>query len=101
MFSTYIFKIERGEKKMEYFILLAVIGILIAYIVVRETIVQKQIKELEEDCNNAELRAVTHFRKLNKIENLIKEEQKKPIYNRNNFTLVSKIKEVITSDQTR
>lgn len=29
---------------MEYFILLAVIGILIAYIVVRETIVQKQIK---------------------------------------------------------
>lgn len=86
---------------MEYFILLAVIGILIAYIVVRETIVQKQIKELEEDCNNAELRAVTHFRKLNKIENLIKEEQKKPIYNRNNFTLVSKIKEVITSDQTR
>ena len=48
---------------MEYFILIAVIGILIAYIVVRETIVQKQIKELEEDCNNAELRAVTHFKK--------------------------------------
>lgn len=86
---------------MEYFILIAVIGILIAYIVVRETIVQKQIKELEEDCNNAELRAVTHFRKVNKIENLIKEEQKKPIYNKNNFTLVSKIKEVITSDQTK
>lgn len=86
---------------MEYFILLAIIGILIAYIVIRETIVQKQIKELEEDCNNAELRAVTHFRKINEVENLIKEEQKKPIYNRNNFTLVSKIKEVITSDQTR
>lgn len=86
---------------MEYFILLAIIGILIAYIVIRETIVQAQIKELEEDCNNAELRAVTHFRKVNTIENLIKEEQKKPIYNRNNFTLVSKIKEVITSDQTR
>ena len=86
---------------MEYFILLAIIGILIAYIVIRETLVQKQIKELEEDCNNAELRAVTHFRKVNKIENLIKEEQKKPIYNRNNFTLVNKIKEVITSDQTK
>lgn len=86
---------------MEYLILLAVIGILIAYIVVRETIVQKQIKELEEDCNNAELRAVTHFRKINKVENLIKEEEKKPIYERNNFTLVSKIKEVITSDQTK
>ena len=38
---------------------------------------------------------------INEVENLIKEEQKKPIYNRNNFTLVSKIKEVITSDQTR
>lgn len=86
---------------MEYFILLAVIGILIAYIVVRETIVQKQIKELEEDCNNAELRAVTHFRKINKVENLIKEEEKKPIYERNNFVLERKIKEVITSDQTR
>lgn len=86
---------------MEYFILLAVIGILIAYIVVRETIVQKQIKELEEDCNNAELRAVTHFRKVNEIENLIKEEEKKPIYVRNNFVLERKIKEVITSDQTR
>ena len=86
---------------MEYFVLLAIIGILIAYIVIRETLVQKQIKELEEDCNNAELRAVTHFQKVNEIENLIKEEQKKPIYNRNNFTLVNKIKEVITSDQTK
>lgn len=86
---------------MEYFILLAVIGILIAYIVVRETLVQTQIKELEEDCNNAELRAVTHFRKINEVENLIKEEQRKPLYERNNFKLVSKIKEVITSDQTR
>lgn len=86
---------------MEYFILLAIIGILLAYIIIRETLVQAQIKELEEDCNNAELRAVTHFRKVNKIENLIKEEQKKPIYNRNNFTLVNKIKEVITSDQTK
>ena len=73
---------------------------IIAYIVVRETIVQKQIKELEEDCNNAELRAVTHFQKVNTIENLIKEE-KKPIYRRNNFVLERKIKEVITSDQTR
>ena len=86
---------------MEYFILLAVIGILIAYIVVRETIVQKQIKELEEDCNNAELRAVTHFQKVNKIENLIKEEEKKPMYNRNFIALNSKIKEVITSGQTK
>lgn len=82
---------------MEYFILLALIGILIAYIVIRETIVQAQIKELEEKSNNAELRDVIHFQKINTVENLIKEEQKKPIYNRNNFTLVSKIKEVISN----
>lgn len=86
---------------MEYFILLAIIGILIAYIVIRETLVQAQIKELEEDCNNAELRAVTHFRKVNEIENLIREEEKKPMHNRNFIQLNSKIKEVITSDQTR
>ncbi len=86
---------------MEYFILLAIIGILIAYIVVRESIVQVQIKELEKKSNNSELRAVTHFRKINEVENLIKEEQRKPLYERNNFKLVSKIKEVITSDQTR
>nr|DAN60968.1 MAG TPA: hypothetical protein [Caudoviricetes sp.] len=86
---------------MEYFILLAIIGILIAYIVIRETIVQEQIKELEENNLNAELRAVTHFRKINEVEDLIKEEQRKTLYERNNFKLVSKIKEVITSDQTR
>lgn len=86
---------------MEYFILLAIIGILIAYIVIRETIVQEQIKELEENNLNAELRAVTHFRKVNTIENLIKEEENKPMYNRNFIQLNSKIKEVITSDQTR
>lgn len=86
---------------MEYFILLAIIGILIAYIVIRETIVQEQITELEENNLNAELRAVTHFRKINKVENLIKEEEKKPTYERNNFVLERKIKEVITSDQTR
>ncbi len=86
---------------MEHFILLAIIGILIAYIVIRETIVQEQITELEENNLNAELRAVTHFRKVNTIENLIKEEENKPMYNRNFIQLNSKIKEVITSDQTR
>lgn len=82
---------------MEYFILLAVIGILIAYIVIRETIVQEQITELEENNLNSELRAVIHFRKINEVENLIKEEQRKPLYERNNFKLVSKIKEVISN----
>lgn len=82
---------------MEYFILLAIIGILIAYIVVRETIVQAQIKELKEDCNNAELRAVVHFRKVNIIENLIKEEDKKDIKYKNSYSLIRKIKEVISN----
>ena len=82
---------------MEYFILLAVIGILIAYIVIRETLIQAKIKELEEDRNNSELRAVIHFRKINEVENLIKEEQRKPLYERNNFKLVSEIKEVISN----
>lgn len=82
---------------MEHFILLAIIGILIAYIVIRETLIQAQIKELEEDRNNSELRAVIHFRKINEVENLIKEEQRKPLYERNNFKLVSKIKEVISN----
>lgn len=82
---------------MEHFILLAIIGILIAYIVIRETIVQEQITELEENNLNAELRAVIHFRKINEVENLIKEEQRKPLYERNNFKLVSKIKEVISN----
>lgn len=82
---------------MEYFILLAIIGILIAYIVIRETIVKEQIKELEENNLNAELRAVTHFRKINEVENLIKEEQRKTLYERNNFKLVRKIKEVISN----
>lgn len=83
------------------FFLIATIGILIVYILVRESIYRAELEEETDVAVNAEERAVMHFRKLNKIENLIKEEQRKPLYERNNFKLVSKIKEVITSDQTR
>lgn len=83
------------------FFLIATIGILIIYILVRESIYRAELEEETDVAVNAEERAVIHFRKLNKIENLIKEEQNKPLYLRNNFSLVRKIKEVITSDQTR
>lgn len=83
------------------FFLITTIGILIIYILVRESIYRAELEEETDVAVNAEERAKIHFRKLNKIENLIKEEQNKPLYLRNNFSLVRKIKEVITSDQTR
>ena len=36
----------------------------------------KRIKELQEEKYNAEIRAVTHFRKLNEIERILKESDK-------------------------
>lgn len=79
------------------FFLIATIGILIIYILVRESIYRAELEEETDVAVNAEERAVMHFRKLNKIENLIKEEEKKPIYERNNFVLERKIKEVISN----
>lgn len=83
------------------FFLVAVIAILIVYIVIRENIYRSELEEIENANCNAEMRAVTHYRKLNEIEILIKEEQNKPLYLRNNFSLINKIKEVITSVQTK
>lgn len=83
------------------FFLIAVIGILIVYILVRESMYKVELEEETEVAINAEERAVMHFRKLNEIEILIKEEQNKPLHERNNFKLINKIKEVITSDQTK
>lgn len=83
------------------FFLIATIGILIIYILVRESIYRAELEEETDVANNAEERAKIHFRKLYEIEYLIKEEEKKPMYNRNFIALNSKIKEVITSDQTR
>ena len=52
-------------------------------------------KKLREELENAELRAVTHYRKLNKIESiLILEKAKKTPA----VFIVEKIKEVLNSD---
>ena len=49
-------------------------------------------KKLKEDLMNAELRAVTHFRKLNQIENIMRRaEISKEMY----YDTLQKIKEVI------
>lgn len=49
-------------------------------------------KQLRKEAENAELRAVTHFQKLNKIEQILKQaEYKKEMY----YDTVQKIKKVI------
>lgn len=52
-------------------------------------------KQLREELENAEQRAVTHFRKLNQIENLIRIEQanKTP-----SVHIVEKIKKILVPD---
>lgn len=82
------------------FFLIAVIGILIVYILVRESIYRAELEEETDVAVNAEERAKIHFRKLNKIENLIKEESK-DLKDKNSYSLIRKIKEVIISDQTK
>ena len=83
------------------FFLIATIGILIIYILVRESIYRAELEEETDVAVNAEERAKIHFRKLNRIENLIKEEESKDLKDKNSYSLIRKIKEVITSDQTR
>ena len=56
------------------------------------------IRRLEKERDDAEDRALTHFRKLNNIEYILKNSDKKK---ENYFITVDKIKRVITSDQTR
>lgn len=79
------------------FLLIATIGILIIYILVRESIFRAEIEEETDVAVNAEERAKIHFRKLYKIENLIKEEETKDIKYRNSYSLIRKIKEVISN----
>ena len=52
-------------------------------------------KQLKEDLENAEMRAVTHFRKLNQIESIIRNEQanKTP-----SVHIVEKIKKILVND---
>lgn len=83
------------------FFLIATIGILIVYILVRESMYKVELEEETEVAVNAEDRAKIHFRKLYKIENLIKEEESKDLKDKNSYSLIRKIKEVITSDQTK
>lgn len=79
------------------FFLIATIGILIIYILVRESIYRAELEEETDVAVNAEERAVMHFRKLNKIENLIKEEELKDLKDKNSYSLIRKIKEVISN----
>lgn len=83
------------------FFLIAVIGILIVYILVRESMYKVELEEETEVAVNAEDRAKIHFRKLYEIENLIKEEESKDLKDKNSYSLIRKIKEVIISDQTK
>ena len=79
------------------FFLIAVIGILIIYIFVRESIYRAELEEETDVAVNAEERAKINFRKLYKIENLIKEEESKDIKYKNSYSLIRKIKEVISN----
>ena len=79
------------------FFLIATIGILIIYILVRESIYRAELEEETEVAVNAEDRAKIHFRKLYKIENLIKEEESKDLKDKNSYSLIRKIKEVISN----
>ena len=69
-----------------------ILGLIISFICV-----MNDVNKVEDERHNAELRALTHFRKLFKIEQIIKESDDKK---ENHFITIDKIKEVISSDQT-
>ncbi len=69
-----------------------VLGLLISFICM-----MNDINEIEHERRNAELRALTHFRKLFAIEKIIK---KSELIKESYFITIGKIKEVISSDQT-
>lgn len=56
-----------------------------------------QIDDIMEQAYNAEYRALTHFRKLFKIENIIREAEKNKTPS---VIVLDKIKEVINDDQS-
>lgn len=80
---------------MEY-ILVFTVGLLFG-LVIMALMATTEINDLQEESKNAETRALTHFRKLYKIENIIRKsiKDKTP-----SVIVVDKIKEVIASDQT-
>lgn len=77
--------------------ILGTILILFIEIIIIALMVNSKITELEEERFNAEVRALTHFRKLFAIEHIIKEDEEKHEFI---TETMKKIKEVITSDQT-
>ena len=62
-----------------------------------ESLLKSALEEKADVAINAEERAKIHFRKLNKIENLIKEEESKDLKDKNSYSLIRKIKEVISN----
>lgn len=78
------------------YILIFLMGAIIGMSLI-SLISEDRINELEEERFNAEVRALTHFRKLFAIENIIKKDEEKHEFI---TETMKKIKEVITSDQT-
>lgn len=78
------------------YILIFLMGAIIGMSLI-SLISEDRINELEEERFNAEVRALTHFRKLFAIEHIIKEDEEKHEFI---TETMKKIKEVITSDQT-
>lgn len=68
--------------------------IFVSFLAVITIINTIRLFKLKKELNNAELRAVTHFRKLNKIENILlqAEQDKTPV-----VIVTDKIREVIVS----
>ena len=77
---------------MEIFITILAISVVILAVVT--AVNSMKLQELEEENYNAEKRAVLHFRKLNKIESILKNAD---MHKENYFVTLDKIKEVITT----
>ena len=75
------------------YILVFVIGVLFGMIILAIT-TSSEISNLQEESYNAEKRALIHFRKLFKIENIIKQAEKDKTPS---VIVLDKIKEVIQS----
>ena len=78
------------------YLLFFILGIFLGMIAIAITSMGS-INESQEQAYNAEYRALTHFRKLFKIENIIRqaEKDKTPA-----VIVLDKLKEVITDDQS-
>lgn len=76
------------------------LGLLLGFVlgwIIALICIMNDLNEIENERCNAELRALTHFRKLFAIEKIIK---KSELIKESYFITIGKIKEVISSDQT-